>query len=151
MKFIIFFLLILFAYLDALFVGRLVDISLEDVPDVLLTAQVVEPHGAQLIGGDFALQIEQIVVAEFAKRGRVVFTPAAIGEVVPVLGAVYVGARPGRPKDGAHLLVAAAVVVAQPPGQRPRRRAVPDAQPLAYFRRTRLPEQLKYFDMLYKS
>lgn len=82
------------------------------MPDVLFTLQVVEPHAAQLLGGDFALQIEKIVVAELAERGRVVFTPAAVGEVVPVLGAVDVGARPGRPKNGAHLLVAAAVVVA---------------------------------------
>jgi len=115
------------------------------VPDVLLTLQVVEPHAAQLLGGDFALQIEEIVVAEIAKRGRVVFAPAAVGEVVPVLGAVDVGARPGRPEDGAHLLVAAAVVVAQPPGQRPRRRAVPDAQPLAYFGGARLPKNVYYF------
>jgi hypothetical protein len=116
-----------------MFVGRLVNVSLEDVPDVQLTVQVVEPHAAQLVGGDFALEVEEVVVAELAERGRVVFAPAAVGEIVPVLGAVDVGARPGRPEDGAHLLVAAAVVVAQPPGQRPRRRAVPYSQPLAYF------------------
>jgi len=112
----------------------------ENVPDVLLTLQIVEPHGPQHILRNFALQVKEIVIAELAKRGGVVFAPAAVGEVVPVLGAVDVGPRPGRPKDGTHLFVAAAVVVAQPPGQRPRWRTVPNAQTLAYLCWTRLSE-----------
>ena len=104
-------------YLDSIFILLVGDVALEDMEDVLLTGKLLPPHGPQLLSFPAALQVEEIVVSQFPKGRGGGVSPAAVGEVVPLLRAVDVALRSHGPEYGSHVLAVPFVVGGGLPGE----------------------------------
>ncbi len=97
-------------HLDPILILLIGDVALEDMKNVLFTGKLLPPHGPKLLGFPAALQIEKIVVSQLPKGRGGGVSPAAIGEVIPLLGAVDVALWPHGPEYGAHVLAVTLVV-----------------------------------------
>ena len=94
------------------------DVVHEHVPDVLLRGEFLAPHVEEVRSWALTGEVEEVVVLQLPEGGRGTVAPAAVGELVPVSGAVHVGLAAVGPEDGPHLLAGAARVRGQPPRQR---------------------------------
>lgn len=104
-------------YLDPIPIFLVGDVALEDVKNVLLAGKLLPPHCTQLVRLVAALQVKQVIIPKLSKGrgGRV--SPAAIGEIIPLLCAVDVTFWPHGPEYWPDVLSVAFVVGRGLPGK----------------------------------
>ena len=109
--------LLFLPHLHAIPVLLVGNVALENMIHILFTRKLLPPHGPKLLRLPPALQVKQVIVPQLPKGRGGGVSPAAVGEVVPLLRPVDVALGAHGPEDGAHVLRLSLVVGRGFPGE----------------------------------